>query len=308
MVKNNQGGLIVEKIVQCVPNFSEGRDHDKIEKIVEPFRQEQGVDLRDYTNDIDHNRMVVTVTGEPSALKEALVKAIGTAIECIDMRNHEGQHPRMGAVDVVPFIPIQNMSMDEAVELSKEVAALVAEKYELPVFLYGESASNPDRDNLPSIRKGQFEGMGDKIKDARWKPDFGPQTIHPTAGVTAMGARLPLIAFNVNLGTDDLKIADKIAKKIRYISGGLRYCRAIGVALEDKGIVQVSINLTNYTKTSIYQVFELVGIEAKRYGVNVVGSEIVGQVPVEALVDAALYYLRTGDFTANQLIDARFML
>ncbi len=296
-----------KKIIECVPNFSEGRDGQTIEKIVEPFRTAEGVKLLDYQSDKDHNRMVVTVVGEPEPLREAVVAAVGKAIDLIDLRKHEGQHPRMGAVDVVPFIPIRNVDMAEAIDLSREVAATVSKAFDLPVFLYEESASAPHRKNLASIRKGQYEGMAAKMALPEWQPDFGPATIHPSAGVTAIGARMPLVAFNVNLDTADLDIAEDIARKVRYITGGLRYCKAIGVELKDRGIVQVSMNMTDFTKTALYRSFELVKMEARRYGVNVVGSEIIGLVPMSALVDCAVYYLGVENFSPDQLLEARLM-
>lgn len=295
------------KIMECVPNFSEGRDLEKIEKIIDKFRAKNGVKLLDYSNDTDHNRLVVTVVGEPEALKDALLEAIGQAVELIDLTKHTGQHPRMGAVDVVPFIPIRGCTMEEAIALSKEVAGKVSSLYNLPVFLYEKSASAPHRENLAAIRKGEFEGMAEKIKLPDWKPDFGPAERHPTAGTVAIGARMPLVAYNVNLGTDNLAIADSIAKKIRFIGGGLRFCKAMGVELKERGIVQVSINMTDYTRTALYRAFELVRIEARRYGVPVVGSEIVGLVPMEALIDTASYYLGLEDFSLNQVLEARIM-
>lgn len=297
----------MNKIIECVPNFSEGRDRQKIEAIVDSFRGKHNVKLLDYSNDEDHNRLVVTVVGEPEEVKDAVIEAVGKAVELIDMTKHQGQHPRMGAVDVVPFIPIRNVTQDEAVALSKEVAHIVAERYHLPVFLYEKSASAPHRENLAAIRKGEFEGMAEKIKQDEWKPDFGPSKRHPTAGVVAIGARLPLVAYNVNLGTSNLEIANSIAKKVRHIGGGLRYCKAMGVALEDRGITQVSMNLTDYTKTAIYRAHELVRIEANRYGVPIVGAEVVGLVPMEALVDTAAYYLGLENFSMNQVIETRIM-
>jgi glutamate formiminotransferase len=213
----------------------------------------------------------------------------------------------MGAVDVIPFIPIRNVTMEDAVVLSKETAEMVWETYRLPVFLYEASASRPERKDLANIRKGQFEGMAEKVKIPEWKPDFGNGGIHPTAGVVAIGARMPLVAFNVNLDTDSLEIANVIAKKVRHIGGGLRYCKAMGVELKERKITQVSMNMTDYTQTPLYQALELVRIEAKRYGVNVMGSEIVGLVPMGAIVDSAAYYMGLENFSAEQVLEARIM-
>ncbi len=295
------------KIIECVPNFSEGRNLEKIEKIVNPFRGKDGVKLLDYKRDEDHNRLVVTVLGEPEAVKNSILEAIGVAIEVIDMTKHEGQHPRMGAVDVVPFIPIKNVSMTEAVELAKELAKEASEKYDLPIFLYEKAASSPRRENLAVIRKGEFEGMNEKMKQGEWRPDYGANSVHSTAGVTAVGARMPLVAFNVNLSTNDLEIASKIAKVVRASGGGLRYCKALGIELKDRGIVQVSMNMTDFTKTSLYRALELIRIEAKRYGVNIVGSEIIGLLPMEALIDTAVYYLGVEDFSIEQILETRMM-
>lgn len=295
------------RIMECVPNFSEGRDLGKIEKIIEPFRARQGVKLLDYSNDEDHNRLVVTVVGEPEALKSALLEAVGQAVALIDLNRHSGQPPRMGAVDVIPFIPIKGCTMDEAIALSKEVGEQIATLYQVPVFLYEKSATAPHRENLAAVRKGEFEGMAEKIKLAEWQPDFGPAERHPTAGTVAVGARMPLVAYNVNLGTADLNIASDIARKIRFIGGGLRYCKAMGVELKERGIVQVSINMTDYTRTALYRAFELVKIEARRYGVAVVGSEIIGLVPMEALIDTASFYLGLENFSMNQVLEARIM-
>lgn len=295
----------MKKILECVPNFSEGRDLEKIEKIVGPFRSKDGVKLLDYQNDEDHNRSVVTVVGEPKGLQAAVIESMGIAIDVIDMRSHQGQHPRMGAIDVVPFIPVKNIRVEEAVSVSIETAKEASAKFNLPIFLYEHSATKPDRQNLASIRKGQFEGMAEKIKQPRWKPDFGPAHIHPSAGVTAMGARMPLVAYNVNLDTDELDIANQIAKNVRHISGGLRFCKGIGIELKDRGIVQVSMNMTDYTKTALYRVFELIKVEARRYGVNIVGSEIIGLVPMEALIDSAAYYLGLENFSMQQVLEYR---
>ena len=293
--------------MECVPNFSEGRDLEKVEKIVSSFRAKESVKLLDYSTDADHNRCVVTVVGEPEALKAAVIEAIGTAVELIDLNKHEGQHPRMGAVDVVPFIPIKGCTMDDAIALSKEVGEKVAELYNLPVFLYEKSASAPYRENLAAVRKGEFEGMAEKIKQPEWHPDFGPAERHATAGTVAVGARMPLVAFNVNLNTPSLDIAHSIAKRIRFIGGGLRFCKAMGVDLTERGITQVSINMTDYSKTALYQAFEMVKYEARRYGVSIVGSEIIGLVPMAALIDTAEYYLGIENFSMEQVLEARIM-
>lgn len=293
--------------MECVPNFSEGRDLEKIEKIVSSFRAKEGVKLLDYSNDTDHNRCVVTVVGEPEALKAAVIEAVGKAVELIDLNKHEGQHPRMGAVDVIPFIPIKGCTMDDAIALSKVVGAKVAELYNLPVFLYEKSASAPYRENLAAVRKGEFEGMAEKIKQPEWHPDFGPAERHATAGTVAVGARMPLVAFNINLNTPSLDIAHSIAKRIRFIGGGLRFCKAMGVDLTERGITQVSINMTDYSKTALYQAFEMVKYEARRYGVSIVGSEIIGLVPMAALIDTAEYYLGIENFSMDQVLESRIM-
>ena len=232
----------MDKIVECVPNFSEGRDLQKVEQIVDAFRAREGVKLLDYSNDRDHNRMVVTAVGTPEAMKEAVLEAIGRAARLIDLTRHTGGHPRMGAADVVPFIPVRGMDMDEAVALSREVGQAVAERYGIPVYLYEKSATAPHRENLADVRRGQFEGLAEKMARPEWQPDFGPARPHPTAGACIVGARIPLIAYNINLNTDRLDVAQAIARRIRHSGGGLRYCKAMGVALHEKGIVQVSMN------------------------------------------------------------------
>lgn len=296
----------MDRIVQCVPNFSEGRDAAKIEKIVECFRGVEGVKLLDYSRDEDHNRCVVTTVGEPEALKNAVINAVGVATELINMTKHEGQHPRMGATDVIPYIPIKGITTEECVELAKSTAEEVYNRFKVPSFLYEKAASNPKRENLATVRKGQFEGMSEKIKDAEWTPDFGTE-IHPTAGITAIGARMPLVAFNVILDTNNLEIANKIAKNVRHLSGGLRYVKAIGIDMEDRGITQVSMNLTDFTKTPLYRAFELIKIEAKRYGINVIGSEVIGLLPMEAMIATAEYYLGVEDFSMDQVLERRIM-
>lgn len=295
------------KLVECVPNFSEGRDVEKIDRILAPFRATPGVVLLDSKPDKDHNRVVVTVMGEPQAVRASVVEAVGIAVREIDMNGQSGEHPRMGAADVVPFIPIRDMTMEEAVALSKQAAAEIAERFAFPVYLYEKAASAPERENLATIRKGEYEGLAAKMADPAWKPDFGPSAPHPTAGAVVVGARMPLIAFNINLGTKDLELANRIARSIRHINGGFRFCKAMGVDLAEQGIVQVSINMTDYTKTPLHRVFEIVRMEAERYGVPVVGSEIIGLTPVDALVDAACHSLRLNGFSKDQVIEHRLL-
>jgi len=256
----------------------------------------------DYSSDKDHNRTVITVIGEPEALKHCIVEAVGVAIETIDLTKHKGQHPRIGAVDVIPFIPIKDMTMDEANTLAKETGKILAEKYSLPVYLYEKSASAEHRRNLAAIRRGGFEGLSEKMKQQEWKPDFGQEKPHPTAGASVTGARLPLIAFNVNLNTTCFKIADEIAKKVRFSGGGLHYCKAIGIDLKSRGMVQVSMNLTDYTRTSVHQAVEMIRVEAKSFGVSVAGCELIGLIPLQAVVETASYYLGLDGFSAKQIL------
>jgi glutamate formiminotransferase len=295
------------KIIECVPNFSEGRDQDVVKRIAAHFSGRPGVKLLDVQTDGDHNRMVVTAIGAPDQMKQAVIEAMAEAIAHIDMARHQGQHPRMGAVDVVPFIPVQEITMQEAVDLSREVAAEAAARFNLPIFLYERSATAPHRSNLAAVRKGQFEGMAEKLKEPQWQPDYGPAKVHPTAGVTAVGARAPLVAFNVNLGTDRADIADAIAKKVRHIGGGLRYCKAMGVTLKERNQVQVSMNMTDYSQSALYQALELIRIEARRFGVPVVGSEVVGLVPMQALIDCAAYYLGLENFSMAQVLESHLL-
>lgn len=295
---------MIKKIVECVPNFSEGKDVEKIEKIVAPLKNKEGVKLVNYEADKDYNRVVVTVIGEPEPLKEAVLEAVGVATELIDLNHHTGEHKRMGATDVVPFIPIKNITVEECVELSKEMGKEINERFNIPVFLYEDSASAPHRVNLASIRKGEFEGMGEKIKEEQWGPDFGEREIHPTAGAIAVGARFPLVAYNIDLDTENIDIANKIAKAIRQSSGGLQYIKAGGVEIKERGITQVTMNITNYKKNPMYRVFEAVKMEAKRYGVNVLGSEVVGLCPMEALTETTEYYLGLYGFSADKIIES----
>lgn len=294
-------------IVQCVPNFSEGRDLDKIEKIVNPLRGKEGVKLLNYEADKNYNRLVVTVIGEPEKVKNAVFEAIGVARDVIDMNNHKGQHSRFGATDVCPFIPIKGMDMNDAVKIANELGEMVASKYEIPVFLYECAATKPERENLATVRKGEYEGLDEKLKDPDWMPDYGQAKKHPTAGAIAIGARRPLIAYNINLDTTNIEIASKIAKTIRHSNGGYRYIKAGPVEVPERNMTQVTMNLTDYTKTSMYRAFEAVKMEARRYGVNVTGSEVVGLCPMEALVDVAAYYLGLEDFTLDKVLETSLM-
>lgn len=293
-------------LVECIPNFSEGRRTEVIEAILDTLRGKEGIRLLDYSSDKDHNRTVVTLVGTPEGLLAHLPLFIGKAKELIDLRQHQGQHPRMGAVDVLPFVPLRSITMEETTELSKKVAQKLYEELNIPIFLYEEAASAPHRKNLATLRKGQFEAMAVKIKEEGFIPDYGTQ-LHESFGIIAVGARPFLVAFNVNLATDKLEIAERIAKNVRHISGGLRYVKGMGVALEERGQVQVSMNLTDFTKTPIHRVFELIKIEAARYGVAVIGSEIIGLVPMAAMVDTAAWYLRTEDFKEEQVLEAKLM-
>lgn len=287
------------KIIESIPNISEGRNKEVIEACVDQIRNTPGCTLLNYSSDPSHNRTVITYMGSPEGCEEASVKLAKKAVELIDLTKHTGEHPRMGCVDVMPFVPIKETTMEECVELSKKVGARIAEEADLPVFLYEKSATAPHRQNLAAIRKGQFEGMAEKVKDEMWIPDFGGQRIHPTGGVVAVGGRPPLIAYNINLGTSDLSIASKIAKIIRQSSGGLSCVKALGVMLEERNIAQVSINMTDFTVTPLYRVTELVKAEAARYGVPVIGTEVIGLCPMQALVDTAEYYLQIENFDSG---------
>lgn len=295
------------KLVECIPNVSEGRRTEVIESIVGVIKEVPGVVLLDYSSDASHNRSVITMVGDPDSVGEAAFRLAKAARDNIDLNHHTGEHPRMGAIDVIPFVPIKEMSVAECVELSKKVGERIYNELLIPVFLYEESATAPHRKNLAAIRKGQFEGMAEKVKQDKWHPDYGNDEIHPTAGVVAVGARAPLVAFNINLGTSDITVADKIAKIIRESSGGLKYVKALGVMLEDRNIAQVSINMCNYEKTPLYRVFELVRAEAARYGVNIIGSEIIGLTPMGALIDTAEYYLKIENFSRAQVLENRLM-
>ncbi|MEA2054835.1 MAG: glutamate formimidoyltransferase [Candidatus Thermoplasmatota archaeon] len=295
------------KIVECVPNFSEGKRKDVIDAIINEIKKFD-VKILDYSPDADHNRTDVTFIGGAEEVKKAALAMSMKAVELIDMNRHRGEHPRMGAMDVVPFIPLMDSTMEGCIELARQFAMEFSEKTGVPCYLYEEAATRPDRKNLAKIRKGEFEGLKEEIgKNPDKKPDFGPNHIHPTAGATAVGARFFLIAFNVNLATDDILIAKKIAKAVRHSSGGYRYVKAMGFEIKERGIVQVSMNMVNYRGTPLFRVFETVKREAERYGINVIGSEIVGLIPMEALTDVAEFYLQLEKFDEGQMLEKRLL-
>ena len=290
------------KIVQCVPNFSEGRDLDKVEKIVSVLKNKEGFNLVSYEPDGDYNRTVVTLLGDPEKIIDAVVEFTGLVLEHVDMNNQSGEHPRMGAVDVIPFIPIENITMEECVKYANIIAKKINDKYDIPIFLYAEAANKKDRVKLPNIRKGEFEGMKDKIKEERWCPDFGKPEIHPTFGVIGVGARIPLIAYNIDLDTKDTKVAGNIAKAIRFSSGGFRHVQAGPVYLDNRGHVQVTMNILDYKKNPIYRIFETVKMEALRYHVEVTASELVGLLPRDSLVRTLRYYFKANNLEFDKLM------
>ena len=294
----------MSKLVECVPNFSVSRERDEavFQGLVDTANGIPGCTALDVQTDGDHNRCVFTMVGSPAAIEEAAFQLAKKAAETIDMTKHQGQHPRMGATDVIPFIPTMDMTVEECVDLSKRVAERLWKELSIPSFLYEDSASRPERRNLAACRKGQFEGMPEKLLQPEWAPDYGERKIHPTAGITAIGARMPLIAYNINLDTSDLEIANKIARAIRAANGGFKYCKAIGVMLEERNVAQVSMNLVNYEGTPIYYVFEMVRALADRYGVRITGSELVGLTPGKALLDCAEHYLKLEGFDARKQV------
>jgi len=292
----------MERLVLCIPNFSEGRRTKAIDAIVEEVRKVKEVKLLDVKADVNHNRVVVTFIGGPEAVKKAAFLSCAKATSLINMEEHHGEHPRIGATDVIPFIPVRNITLEECARLANDVAREIAEKLEIPVYLYEAAAKRPELKRLPDVRKGQYEGLKQEISTPERKPDYGPSRMHPTAGATVVGARNFLIAFNVNLGTNDLKIAKRIANTLREARGGYRGVRAIGVMLDDRKVSQVS-TMVDFVETPLYRVFETVKFEAARYGVNVIGSEVIGLTPARALVDAADFYLRLEDFASNQVLE-----
>lgn len=290
------------QLIESIPNFSEGTDEKVIQKIVNDFTDSE-VTLVDYTYDSYYNRLVITIIGEPETVKKALLKASDTAIKAIDMRKHKGAHPRMGAVDVVPFVPLKNSTMEECIELSKEFGKELSERHGLPVFLYDESAASIERRDIDYLRKGEFEGLENHMKEV--KPDFGPGKPHITAGATITGAREIMVGLNVNLGTSDVKIAKKIAKAIHAKSGGLAYVKAM--ACEFDGMTQIGMSNINYKKTPVYRQLELIKMEAARYGVQVVSSEFCGLIPLDALIDVCKYYLKVEDLDQEKIIEMNLL-
>jgi glutamate formiminotransferase len=296
------------KIVECVPNFSEGRNQTVIETIKRLILDRPDVTLLDFSPNADHNRTDVTIIGAPEAVKEAALAIAVKCVELIDMNKHKGEHPRMGAIDVVPFVPLTDVTMEECVALAREFAEEFSAKTAVPCFFYEEAATRPERRNLADVRRGEYEAIKEELgKNPARVPDVGPNKSHPTAGATAVGARFFLIAFNVNLGTTNVEVAKKIAKAVRHSSGGYHSVKAMGFDIKERGIVQVSMNLTNYTKTPLFRVFETIRNEAERYGVPVIGSEIVGLIPLDALVMAADHYLRLEAFTVDQIIEKKLL-
>ncbi|HQC88446.1 MAG TPA: glutamate formimidoyltransferase [Acetomicrobium sp.] len=295
------------KLIECVPNYSEGRRTDVIEAIVRPFKDVKGCYLLDYRADPDHNRLVVSLVGEPEALEKALIKSAKIAIENINLNNHQGAHPRIGVIDVIPFVPLRNISMEECVEFSRKFADLFHKETGVPVYFYEESALRADRRNLEVIRRGQYEALKKEITKPERHPDIGAPELHPTAGATVIGARKFLIAFNVNLHTKNVSVAKAIAKAIRASSGGFSAVKAIGLELREKGMTQVSMNIVDFEKNAMYRVLELIKAEAKRWGVLVAETEVYGIVPAAALLDSASYYMQIAGFDPDQVIELRLL-
>ncbi|MFX1554877.1 MAG: glutamate formimidoyltransferase [Promethearchaeota archaeon] len=293
----------MKRIVECVPNFSEGLRQEVVDQIVGALASVEGVRVLDVQSDADHNRSVVTIVGEPEAVEEAAFQGIERAARLIDMDQHQGEHPRMGATDVVPFVPIAGVTMADCVEMARRLGERVGRELAIPVYLYEEAASRPERRNLADVRRGEYEGLKMEIEtDPHRAPDFGPARVGK-AGATAIGARPPLVAFNVYLNTDDVAIAKAIARAVRHSSGGLRYVKALGLLVE--GRAQVSMNLTDHRQTPVHRVVEMIRREAAHYGVTIVSSEVVGLIPNEALLDTARFYLQLDGFSSDQILENR---
>lgn len=294
-----------QSMLECVPNFSEGRDQQKLDRLARLFSEQPGVTLLDYSSDRDHNRSVYTLCGGKEALVSAMLAAIGFAIEEIDLRKHTGGHPRIGAVDVIPFIPLGESTLEEADQAARQLARAAAERYALPCYLYERSATAPHREDLAAIRRGSFEGLADKMRDPQWQPDFGPGLPHPTAGAAAIGARLPLIAYNIVLNTQDISIANAIARQVRASNSGLPCLKAIGVYLKQRGLAQVSMNLTDYTRTPLWQAYEAVQTAAAERGVEIVDSELIGLMPQQAAIDCLRHYLHIENIGADKILEMK---
>ena len=294
------------KVLMCVPNISEGKNRSLIDAVAEAVRGVEGIKLLEVSSDKDHHRSVFSYLGEPGKVLEATKRLADLSIEGIDLALHKGEHPRMGAVDVVPFIPVRNITSAEAVEIARAFGNYLGAKG-IPVYYYEDAATFPERKNLVEVRKGQYEGLAEKLKNPSWVPDEGPATFNQKSGATAVGVRFPLIALNVNLNTADISIADRIAKGIRNLNGGFRYVRAISVNLSDQDMVQVSMNLTNYTKTPIHRVIETIRFEAAQYGVSIAAAELVGPVPLNALEEVVRFYLQVHDFSVRQIIESNLL-
>ncbi|GAA0724683.1 glutamate formimidoyltransferase [Clostridium malenominatum] len=290
------------KIILCEVNISEGENLEVIEEVKKTITNVKGVKVIDVNSDKNHNRTVFTYIGEPNIMLECTKKLASKAVELIDMTKHTGSHPRIGAVDVVPFVPIKGVTTEEAIQMARSFGKYMGEQG-VAVYYYEDAALKPERESLVNIRKGQYEGLEEKLKNPEWMPDEGPAEFNAKSGAMVTGVRFSLVAFNVNLNTEDVEIANKIAKAMRHISGGFRYVRAIGLSITDKKMVQVSMNLTNYTKTPIHRVMEAVKSEAERYGVTIAGAELVGPVPMEALEEVVKYYLKVHDFSLGQIIE-----
>lgn len=294
----------MNKIVECIPNISEGRLPEVVEEIINEVRQVPGVILLDYSSNADHNRTVITFIGKPQGVLEAAWRLIRKTSEKIDMNEHRGEHPRMGATDVVPFVPVQGIKIEECILLAKQLGERVGQELGIPVYLYEKAATRPERRNLAEVRRGQYEGIKESISTPERAPDYGP-SVMGTAGAVAIGARPPLVAFNVNLGTTNMDIARAIARGIRESSGGFVNIKALGVDLSEQGLVQISMNMVDTVNTPLYRAFEFIKTEAARYGVSIAGSEIVGLVPFKAMLDTATYYLSLHEFTPGQILEKR---
>ncbi len=293
----------MRKLIECVPNVSEGKRKDIIKTLKDEILSVKNIKLLDYSSNIDHNRSVFTFVGSSKDVLEAAYRLASKSLELIDLNKHKGEHPRIGAIDVIPFVPIKNVTMNDCIMITRGLGRRLGENLNLPVYLYEEAATAPHRRNLANIRRGEFEGLHEKMKDPKWKPDFGPDKPHPTGGATAIGARVPLIAFNVNLNTKDISITKMIAKVIREKDGGFPCVKALGLELKDKDLTQVSMNLTNYKVTPVYKVFDRIVELAKENGVEVVESEIIGLIPIDAISQIISHYLKLPDFKSNRILE-----